>query len=88
MLNQMWRRVLNAFFLTKSLFQIWRGGQNGNAADFARQQMRHRHVVWRHRMRNFILRADPSLNWPVAPTLEKTHTSGLDASLPSEQKKG
>ena len=47
MLNQMWRRVLKVFFSTKSLIHIWRGGQNGNAADFARQQMRHRHVVRR-----------------------------------------
>ena len=35
------------FFFTKSLIQIWGEGQNGNAADFARQQMRRRHVVQR-----------------------------------------
>ena len=47
MLNQMWQRVLNALFLKKSAMQIWGGGQHGKAADFAWQQMRHRHVVRR-----------------------------------------
>ena len=40
-------KTFECFFLTKSLIQIWRGGQHGNAADFARQQMRHRHVMRR-----------------------------------------
>ena len=32
------------------------------------------------------VRQEPSLNWPIAPTLAITHNYGLDASLPSQKK--
>ena len=47
MLNKDVAKNFECFFLTKSLIQIWGGGQHGNAADFALQKVRHRHVVRR-----------------------------------------